>query len=79
MENDRIVSGSLGEGHSVLAERLLMLCGWGLVSAYCIRWLAEGAREDGLEIDAIKKLSELGSRGMLGIAVAICCGDFVAT
>ena len=64
MENERIVSGSLGEGHSVLAERLLMLCGWGLVSANCIRWLAEGAREDGLEIDAIKKLSELGGRGV---------------
>ena len=55
MESAAIASDSLDEGHSVLAERLLMLCGWGLVSANCIRWLAEGAREDGLEFDSIKK------------------------
>ena len=47
--------------NSILAERLLLLVGWGLVSPNCARWLAEGAVLDGSPHDQIQKLSGIGT------------------
>ena len=41
---------------SKLAERVWLLVGWGLIS-----WLAEGAVDDGLKQEPVKKLAELGA------------------
>ena len=48
---------------SKLAQRILLLVGWGLISANCARWLAEGAVDDGLKQEPVKKLAELGAKG----------------
>ena len=48
---------------SVLIDRLLSLFGWGLISAATCQWLAEGACEDGLIIDAVTKMSGIGTSG----------------
>eukprot|EP00969_Alexandrium_andersonii_P046450 2038426-Alexandrium_andersonii.AAC.1 len=50
--------------HSLLAERLLLLTGRGLISSATAQWLAEGATTDGLVQGDIVKLSGLGHRGM---------------
>ena len=50
--------------HSVLVERLLHLVGWGLLSANTARWLAEGAEQDGLDNDEVKRVASFGARGV---------------
>ena len=56
-----VVSSAPAKSH--LAERLLLLFGWGLVSAPTIQWLAEGAVLDGVEHARVKDLASLGSSG----------------
>ena len=63
LESNALLIEQVGVSGSVLAERLMMLCGWGLVSANTVRWLAEGARMDGLVHDDINKLASLGCKG----------------
>eukprot|EP00974_Lingulodinium_polyedra_P038396 3679008-Lingulodinium_polyedra.AAC.1 len=48
---------------SVLANRLLNLFGWGLISAHTVQWLAEGAVEDGLHVEEVENLASLGAKG----------------
>jgi hypothetical protein len=48
----------------MLADRLLEICFWGLISPTLVRWLAEGALLSGLEHPDIVALSELGSSGL---------------
>eukprot|EP00974_Lingulodinium_polyedra_P068369 6620266-Lingulodinium_polyedra.AAC.2 len=50
---------------SVLAERLLALVGWGLVSPNCAQWLAKGAVEDGNDLEEIKTLASVGAEGTI--------------
>ena len=51
-------------GSSVLAERLVELWSWGLISAVLLQWLADAAVCDGLQHDDLVKLANLGSKGM---------------
>ena len=48
---------------SMLADRLLMLFGWGLLSAGTIQWLASGAVDDGLSQGDIVAIARIGSGG----------------
>ena len=55
---------ALADTQSVLVSRLLMLFGWGLLSANTVQWLAEGAEQDGLKLEPVKKLAGIGSHGV---------------
>eukprot|EP00969_Alexandrium_andersonii_P202550 8949380-Alexandrium_andersonii.AAC.1 len=46
---------------SLLCERLLLMTGWGLISASTAQWLAAGAASDGLQQPDLLKLASLGS------------------
>ena len=48
---------------SVLANRLLLLVGWGHLSPNTMRWLAEGAICDGARDGTLTKLASLGAQG----------------
>ena len=48
---------------SELVDRILMLVGWGIISANTARWLAEGACMDGVTGDELVALSRLGKSG----------------
>ena len=48
---------------SLLCERLLLMTGWGIISATTAQWLAYGAVVDGLAHSDIVKLSNLGKAG----------------
>jgi len=48
---------------SETAQRLLLLFGWGLLSANQVRWIAEGVVIDGLEMEEVSDLSNLGTAG----------------
>ena len=48
---------------SVLAERLLLLVGWGLVSANTAQWLAAGALEDGPVHKDVEAMASWGAEG----------------
>eukprot|EP00969_Alexandrium_andersonii_P270120 11940096-Alexandrium_andersonii.AAC.1 len=53
-----------GGDRSALAERLLQLVGWGLISSATAQWLAAGAVEDGLVgKTAVTKLANIGHGG----------------
>ena len=49
--------------NSVLADRLLTLFGWGVISANTAQWIADGAVQDGLCVSEVQKLAKLGSGG----------------
>jgi hypothetical protein len=49
---------------SILVSRLLLIWGWGLLSAPVVQWLAEGAVMDGLINEHIKQLSKIGDHGL---------------
>ena len=51
-------------GSSVLAERLVELWSWGLISAVLLQWLADAAVCDGLQHNDLVKLANLGAKGM---------------
>ena len=48
---------------SKLAECLLFLFGWGLLSANAVQWLASAALADGLDHEDIKRLAQIGASG----------------
>ena len=55
--------GAKPSTQSVLADRLLNLFGWGLISASTVQWLAAGAVDDGLHVGEVEKLASLGTNG----------------
>ena len=58
------VAGGADPSSSLLAERLLLLVGWGLISTNTARWLAEGAVADtDKPRPAILQLAQLGNFG----------------
>ena len=48
---------------SVFCERLLLLVGWGVVSANVAQWLCSGLKEDAFENEEICKIASWGSHG----------------
>ena len=48
---------------SKLAECLLFLFGWGLLSANAAQWIASAALADGLDHGDIKRLAQIGASG----------------
>ena len=49
---------------SKLAERLLFLGGWGVVSWTTVQWIAEAAVMDGLQMAEVNALSSVGNNGL---------------
>ena len=49
---------------SVLVSRLLLLWGWGLLSAPTVQWLAEGAVQDGINNAFVQQLATIGHYGL---------------
>eukprot|EP00969_Alexandrium_andersonii_P300953 13305236-Alexandrium_andersonii.AAC.1 len=51
------------EGSSLLAERLVELCMWGILSAPMLQWLADAAVTDGVNKRQLLDLASLGAHG----------------
>ena len=48
---------------SKLAETLLLLFGWGLLTSTCCQWIAQSAVEDGMTHADLLKLASIGCEG----------------
>ena len=59
----RVNISGVAHTSSVLAQRLLQLWSWGLLSAPLVQWLAEGAVKDGSTHTDMEQLSRVGSGG----------------
>ena len=58
-------SGTADGGLGILAERILLLVGWGIISPNCAQWLAAGGVENGFKDDSLeKKLANVGHYGV---------------
>ena len=68
------------EPSSFLADRLLHLFGWGLLSATTVQWLADGAKLDGLSNAKVDRIAGIGTNGRHGgncrrDLLRSCCAD----
>ena len=63
LEELQQLEGAGAENKSRLAEALLLLFAWGLVSASSAQWLAQCALDDGLRHPEIAKLASIGKHG----------------
>ena len=57
-------SGTADGGLGILAERILLLVGWGIISPNCAQWLAAGGVENGFKDESLEKLANVGHYGV---------------
>ena len=58
-----ILEASPPQAPSKLAERLMLLVGWGLISANTARWICEGAMQDGPQHNDVDRMAKCGASG----------------
>ena len=56
-------SAADGAKSSILAERMLLLAGWGIISPNTAQWLCAGAVEDGRISEEVEKIGAWGTAG----------------
>ena len=69
-------SSAKEDDRSALAERLLLAMGWGLLSANCARWIAEGGVIDTKIKPQVVQLSNIGCGG---VYAGNCRRDLLST